>query len=87
MSLTKQIHLYSMSTDAFYEPQEQYIHQRLLKLYKLRKQDLPKWKKASVNRVIKKEKAKLVELLEQRLENNQPRQLNPSALIDKNVVS
>ena len=87
MSLTKQIHLFSIDTSAFYEPQEQHIHQRLLELYKLRKQDLPKLEKASVNRVIKKEKANLVELLEQRLENNQPRQLNPSALIDKNVVS
>ena len=87
MSLTKQIHLFSIATDAFYEPEEQYIHQRLLKLYKLRKQLIPKWKKASVNRVIKKEKAKLVELLEQRLEDNKPRQLNQSALIDKNVVS
>ncbi len=87
MSLTKQIHLFSIDTSAFYEPREQHIHQRLLELYKLRKQDLPKLEKASVNRAIKKEKANLVELLEQRLENNQPRQLNPSALIDKNVVS
>ena len=87
MSLTKQVHLFSIATDEFYEPQEQYIHKRLLKLYKLRKQQIPKWKKTSVNRVIKKEKAKLVKLLEQRLENNNPRQLNQSALIDKNVVS
>lgn len=87
MSLTKQIHLFSIATDAFYEPEEKFIHQRLLKLYKLRKQELPKWKKSSVNRVIKKEKVKLVELLEQRLKDNQPRQLNSSALIDKNVVS
>ena len=87
MSLTKQVHLYSISTDAFYEPKEQYIHKRLLKLYKLRNKELPKWKKSSVNRVIKKEKARMVELLEKRLDNNKPRQLNYSALIDKNVVS
>lgn len=87
MSLTKQIHLYSISTDAFYEPQEQYIHKRLLKLYKLRNKELPKWKKASVNRVIKKEKAKIVNLLEERLKSNEPRQLNSAVLIDKNVVS
>lgn len=87
MSLTKQIHLYSISTDAFYEPQEQYIHKRLLKLYKLRNKELPKWKKSSVNRVIKKEKARMIELLEKRLDSNEPRQLNSSALINKNVVS
>lgn len=87
MSLTKQIHLYSIATDAFYEPKEQYIHQRLLKLYKLRNKELPKWKKASVNRVIKKEKAKIIDLLEERLKSNEPRQLNSAVLIDKNVVS
>lgn len=87
MSLTKQIHLFSIDTSAFYEPDEQYIHQRMLKLYKLKKKDLPKWKKASVNRVIKKEKVKLVKLLEQRLNSSKPRQLNQVALIDKNVVS
>ena len=87
MSLTKQIHLYSIDTSAFYEQDEQYIHQRLLKLYKLKKKDLPNWKKSCVNRVIKKEKAKLTELLDKRLENDKPRQLNQSALIDKNVVS
>ena len=87
MSLTKQIHLFSIDTSAFYEPDEQYIHQRLLKLYKLKKKDLPKWKKSCVNRVIKKEKAKLTELLDKRLKDNKPRQLNQSALVDKNVVS
>ena len=87
MSLTKQIHLFSIDTSAFYDPDEQYIHQRLLKLYKLKKKNLLKWKKSSVNRVIKKEKAKLTELLDKRLENNKPRQLNQSDLVDRNVVS
>lgn len=87
MGLTKQIHLFSVGTDAFYTQEEQYIHQRLLKLYTLRKKDILKWKKSSVNRVIKKEKSKLVKLLEKRLEDNQPRQLNSSVLVDKNVVS
>lgn len=87
MSLQNFIHLYSIATDAFYEPKEQYIHQRLLKLYKLRNKELPKWKKASVNRVIKKEKAKIIDLLEERLKSNEPRQLNSAVLIDKNVVS
>ena len=87
MSLTKQIHLFSIDTSAFYEQDEQYIHQRMLKLYKLKKKDLPKWKKSCVNRVIKKEKAKLTELLDKRLEDNKPRKLNQLALVDKNVIS
>ena len=87
MSLTKQIHLFSIDTSAFYEPDEQYIHQRMLKLYKLKKKDLPKWKKSCVNRVIKKEKAKLTELLDNRLRDNKSRQLNQSALVDRNIVS
>ena len=87
MSLTKQIHLYSVCTDAFYEPDEQAIHQRLLKLYKLRKNAKYKWKKSAVNRVIKKEKEKLTQLPDKRLEDTKPRELNPSALTDKSVVS
>lgn len=87
MSLTKQIHLFSIDTSAFYEPSEQYIHQRLLRLYKLRKKNLYKHRKTIINRVIKKEKIKLTELLDKRLESNNPRQLNQSALIDKNIVS
>ena len=87
MSLTKQIHLFSIATDAFYESEEQYIHMQLLKLYKLRKKEIPQWKKSSVNRLIKTKKNKLVELLNKRLENSAPRKLNSSSLIDKNVVS
>ena len=87
MSLTRQIHLFSIDTSAFYEHEEQYIHQRMLKLYKLKKQELPKWKKSSINRVLKKEKKKLVGLLEKRLEYSNPRELNSSALTDKNIVS
>ena len=37
MSLNRQCFLYSVCTDAFYEPEEQEIHKRLLKLYGLRK--------------------------------------------------
>lgn len=102
MSLTKQVALYSMDTSAFYSPEEQYIHNRLLKLYKLRnkpkptqkkkrwqkkKPETPKWKLSSINRVIKKEKAKLSNLLDIRLESHEPRQLNPETINDKNVVT
>lgn len=102
MSLTKQVALFSVGTDAFYSPEEQYIHNRLLKLYKLRNKpkptqkkkrwqkkrpETPKWKLSSINRVIKKEKAKLSNLLDIRLESHEPRQLNPEAINDKNVVT
>lgn len=86
MSLTRQIHLYSIATDSFYEPDEQYIHKRLLKLYKLR-QKSEGWKKSSVNRVIAKEKNKLSEILNNRLEDKIVRKLNPETIKDKNVVS
>lgn len=36
MSLTKQVHLYSIDTSAFYEEDELAIHRKMLKLYKLR---------------------------------------------------
>lgn len=36
MSLTKQVHAFSIGTDAFYDEKEQYYHRRLLKLYKAR---------------------------------------------------
>ena len=86
MSLTRQIHLYSIATDSFYEPDEQYIHKRLLILYKLR-QKYEGWKKSSVNRVIVKEKNKLSEILNNRLEDKIVRKLNPEVIKDKNVVS
>ena len=102
MALDKQIHLYGIGTDAFYEGEEKYIHRRLLKLYKLKK-NLDekkkkkkkkkkdgleeKWKKSSVNRVIKKEKQRLTDLLNERLKDTSPRQLNSEELKDKNVIS
>lgn len=95
MSLTKQIFLYSVATDAFYNEQEQYIHKRLLSLYGLRKKIQAQvkadskysWRRASVNRVIAKEKAKLSALLDKRLEDPTSRELNPEAIKDKNVIS
>lgn len=88
MSLTKQIHLYSIDTSAFYEGQELAIHKRLLKLYKLRKaKGILPWKKKSVNRVIKKHKEKLTALLDDRLKDSTPRELNVADLTPKNVIS
>ena len=87
MALDKQIHIYGIGTDAFYEGEEQYVHKRLLKLYKLKKNLKEKWKKSSVNRVIKQEKQRLTELLDERLKDPTPRQLNLEVLKDKNVIS
>lgn len=88
MGLNKQIHLYSMDTSAFYTEDEQFRHKRLLKLYKARQvKNIPDWRKKSINRVIKKEKAKLSELLDEHLKLQQTRQLNESAICDKNIIS
>ena len=88
MTLNKQIHLRSVATDAFYEENERYWHKRLLKLYKLRQStNCPDWKKKSINRIIKKQKEELVKLLDARLEQNEPRQLNTDVLTDKTVIS
>ena len=95
MSLTNQIHTYSVGTDAFYDESEQFIHKRLLKLYKLRavnrkykeKENECSWGTACINRVIKKEKEQLEQLLNKRLESTEPRTMNPEVLKDKNVIS
>ena len=88
MGLNKQIHLYSMDTSAFYTEDEQFRHKRLLKLYKARQvKNIPDWRKKSINRVIKKEKAKLSELLDEHLKLQETRQLNESAVCDKNIIS
>ena len=102
MSLSRQVFAFSVGTDAFYEPQEQYYHKRLLKLYKARseyKKDLRKqpqdewwqeskdWRKSTINRVLTKEKNKLSEILDKRAEDRVPRQLNPESLNTKNVIS
>lgn len=88
MALNKQIHLYSVATDAFYTEVEQYRHKRLLKLYKARqKKDIQPWRKKAINRVIKKEKNKLTDLLNAHLEKKETRQLNQTALCDKNIIS
>lgn len=104
MSLSKQIYLYSIGTDAFYNTEEQLIHKRLLKLYNERKKcetyrkkakNLPGWKvglslgwrKSSLNRLIKKEKNKLIEVLNNSLSNENPRVLNAELLKLKNIVS
>ena len=103
MALNKQVFLYSIDTSAFYNEQENEIHHDLLKLYNLRKElknekiiretknlgienDWDFWKK-TINKLIEEDKQKLVQLLENRLEDNTPRILNEESIKDKNIVA
>lgn len=100
MALNKQIYLYSIATDAFYDEDEQKIHKRLLKLYNLRnilkddklmaknqiENDVKFWK-TTVNKLIAQEKEILTEKLNKRLEDRTPRQLNPEVLKDRSVIT
>lgn len=96
MGLDKQIFCYAVGTDAFYFPEEKEVHCRLLKLYSARKRlkeskkidkAVVKWRLSAINRIIKKEKEKLTELLDKNTEERRIRELNGSAIIDKNVIS
>lgn len=100
MSLTKQVHIISTATDAFYEPKEQQKHKTLLNLYGLRNAlESPKvakknivevdkdfWLK-TVKKLIKEEKEELGNLLDERLKDHTPRQLRPEAIRDKSIIS
>lgn len=100
MSLNKQCFLYSVATDAFYEEEERKIHKRLLKLYGLRKNikdsklmakapvenDVDFWKK-TINILIDAEKKHLTEILDNRLKDRTPRELNSEAIKDRAVIS
>ena len=124
MSLQTQIYLHSVDTSAFYDDDELLIHNRLVRLYSLRKRlsdiDKPKkkktseqsdkkiykpkksaerkewekslegkldWKVKSVNRLLKKEKARLSELLDDAVSRNVTRELRQDAVTDKTVVN
>ena len=54
--------------------------------YTWRKESLS-WKKSAINRVIAAEKSKLSALLDERVKDPTPRELNPEALKPKNVIS
>ena len=97
MSLSKSVFCASPATDAFYNEEENAVHQSLLKLYARRKnikenkeevdEETRKQNYTEVNREIKAEKEKLTRLLDESLERNDLRTLNPEALTDKNIIS
>lgn len=88
MSLQNQIYLYSVATDHFYTSPEKIIHQKLLKLYKARKKLRGnKVLFSSTNRLIKKYKNKIMELLNTHLQSHQIRELDENSLNTKNVIT
>ena len=103
MALNKQIYLYSVATDSFYDEEENKIHKELLKLYKIRKDLKDKkfrekteklnlqndWEfwVKSINKIIYDDKEKLTNRLEERAKNNTPRELNPNSIKDKNIIT
>lgn len=88
MSLSKQIYLYSIDTACFYEPDEEYRHKRLSMLYRAKKvKDIPQWRVKAINRLVKKEKERLTDLLDARLKLPECRVLNPDTLLDKNIIT
>lgn len=96
MALDKQIYCYGVDTSYFYDEEEKYWHLRLLRLYSLRaklkqkqknnKEDVS-WKLKSCNRVLKKNKERLSDILNSKRDTDLIRELNPSLVRDKNVVN
>ncbi len=98
MSLTNQIHILSCATDAFYEPDEQVIHKRMLKLYMARSKNKTRlqgkqkpwdgdWRVSVYNRIIAGEKERLTALLDKRVVDGCVRQLNQDAVKDRNFIN
>lgn len=80
-------HIFSIGTDSFYQPDENYIHERMSKLYMLKTKEIPDWKRKSVNRVLKKHKDKLIKLLNSKINCGLIRELNKESLKEKSIVS
>lgn len=95
MALDKFIYIHSIGTDALYTDDEKYRHDRLIKLYKLRNsikesgtdKEIRDWRLKSINRVLKKEKSILSEMLDKSLEHDYARMLRPEAIRDKDVIN
>lgn len=91
MPLTEFCYIPAVATDAFYAPDEQKIHDKLVKLYSARKREKSgenrKWRVLAINRIIKKRKKELIEKLQQSLKDNITRELNPQAVKDKNIIN
>ena len=87
MSLNKQIFLYSISTDDFYNSEEQFFHKRLLRLYIAKNKNKSERRKKWINKLIKQEKRKLTCLLDAKKNSDIVRELNIESLKEKNIIS
>ena len=74
MSLSEFCYIPSVGTDAFYTKDEQFWHNRLIRLYSARNKEKDgrndNWRIKAFNRLIKKNKEKLSELLKKSLNEN-----------------
>lgn len=87
MSLTSQVFIRSVGTDAFYDEKEMYLHDLMCKLHKLKFNTKDDFKKKSANRLLKKYKEILSEELTKKNKIRPVRQLRQTSLSDKNVIS
>lgn len=88
-NLDKQVYIYSVSSDYFYNQKEQEIHDQLMRAYRIRKHlkglsvNCEK-RKRFIGNFIKDKKSELKELL---IENKDVRSLNAELLKDNDVIS
>ena len=100
MSLTSQFFIYSIGTDAFYDGEEQDIHNQMSKLYRLLSENNKKlqkseedekegieWRIKTIKRVSSNYKDRLVKVLDSKIDKGYTRKLDTKNLNDKNVVS
>lgn len=98
MPLNKFVYINSIGTDAFYEPDEQAVHKRLLRLYAARSKNKDRlagkskpwdgsWRVSALNRIINEEKGKLTELLDKRVADGCVRHLRQDALSERTVIN
>ena len=97
MSLEKFCYLYSVDTSCFYTPAEQDIHNKMLRIYSLRKKIKDKqyknpyidysWRLKIVNKSLKAYKEQLSNILNENVQKKIIRHLNPNELNDKAVIN
>ena len=98
MPLNKFVYIHSIGTDAFYEPDEQEVHKRLLRLYAARSKNKERlagkrkpwdgsWRVSALNRIINGKKGELTELLDKRASDGCVRHLRQDALSERTVIN
>lgn len=97
MSLERFCYLYSVDTSAFYTEEEQAVHEKMLRIYFLRKKIKDKqqknpytdysWRLKVVNKALKEYKQQLTELLVENVNKKLCRSLNNDVLNDKAVIN